>query len=286
MGFNIKTAELLIQAKKLEINFSTVATIGRQTLNGSIVEFEKLFKKYGYTLEDIARVIKRDQRYSEEFLHSLGAKSIDTFDASDYEGASHVWDMNLPIPEDFKSKYSLVIDSGSLEHIFNFPQAIRNCIEMVKEGGHMIGVTPSNNFLGHGFYQFSPELFYRIFSKENGFVLVKMWLFFPRTDSPIYEVSDPLKVKSRVSLANSEETFLFYVAKRTHFKRVFETFPQQSDYEHILWKEEDRQQRKRKKIPKFFIPLGLYILKKWKLFKTLSNPLGTGNANFFKRIKF
>ena len=68
-----------------------------------------------------------------------------------------------------KNKYTLVIDGGCLEHIFNFPVAIKNCMEMLQEGGHFIGITPANNLMGHGFYQFSPELYFRIFSKENGF---------------------------------------------------------------------------------------------------------------------
>jgi hypothetical protein len=32
-------------------------------------------------------------------------------------------------------------------------------------------VTPANNQMGHGFYQFSPELFFRVFSQENGYLL-------------------------------------------------------------------------------------------------------------------
>ncbi|TFV97266.1 hypothetical protein E4S40_01005 [Algoriphagus kandeliae] len=290
MGFNIKTTELLIQAKKLGVDFSKVATIGRQTLNGSFIEFENLFKSYGYKEEDLENIISRKNRYSEGFLNSLGAVSIDTFDASNYEGATRIWDMNLPIPQDLKENYSLLIDSGSLEHIFNFPQAIKNCMEMVKEGGHMIGVTPSNNFFGHGFYQFSPELFYRVFSKENGFELKTMWLFFPRSNSPIYEVIDPVDVKSRVSLSNSEETFLFYIAQRTEIKSIFSSFPQQSDYQNIMWNTNSFSPKDKKGmsqlLPNFLAKMGVRILRKLKFLKTISNPLGTANKNYFKRVEF
>ena len=34
---------------------------------------------------------------------------------------------------------------------------------------HFVRITPANNFFGHGFYQFTPELFFRIFSAANGF---------------------------------------------------------------------------------------------------------------------
>ena len=49
-------------------------------------------------------------------------------------------------------------------------------MEMVKRGGHFIGVTTLNNFCGHGFYQFSPELYYRVFAPGNGFEVVKMYV--------------------------------------------------------------------------------------------------------------
>ena len=81
--------------------------------------------------------------------------------------------MNIPISDSSKDKYTVVIDGGSLEHVFNFPIAIKNCMEMLQVGGYFISLAPANNMLGHGFYQFSPELFYRIFSKENGFSVVQ-----------------------------------------------------------------------------------------------------------------
>ena len=65
--------------------------------------------------------------------------------------------MNTPIYGSLKNRFSALLDAGTIEHVFNFPQAIRNCMEMVKVGGHFIQVTVANNFIGHGFYQFSPE---------------------------------------------------------------------------------------------------------------------------------
>ena len=47
-------------------------------------------------------------------------------------------------------------------------------MKMVKTGGHLMLFTPANNYFGHGFYQFSPELFYRVLSKENGFEVRRM----------------------------------------------------------------------------------------------------------------
>lgn len=293
MGFNIKTTELLIHCKKLGVDFSEVVTIGRQQMNGSYLIFKKFFKEYGISDSDFVDLMSRENRYSEGFLTWLGARRIDSIDASNYESASIIHDMNLPIPALLHKSYSLVIDSGSLEHIFNFPQAIRNCMELVKVGGHMIGVTPSNNFLGHGFYQFSPELFFRIFSESNGFRIRKMWLFFPHQNSPVYEVSDPAEVRDRVKLKNAEETFLFYVAERVLEKPIFEKIPQQSDYEHIVWespsslKEEKKTQRGfTKYLPDFFIIKALKLRKIVLDFKSSLSPIGNGDKRYFRKIDF
>ena len=40
---------------------------------------------------------------------------------------------------------------------------------MLTVGGSIFVNTPANNMMGHGFYQFSPELMYRIFAEANGF---------------------------------------------------------------------------------------------------------------------
>ena len=60
--------------------------------------------------------------------------------------------MNEAIPDSLKGKFSCVLDGGTLEHVFNFPQAIKNAMEIVAIGGHFLGVVPANNFSGHGFY--------------------------------------------------------------------------------------------------------------------------------------
>ena len=127
----------------------------------------------------------------------------------------------------------MIIEAGTIEHVFNFPVAINNCMEALKIDGHFIAITPVNNQMGHGFYQFSPELFYRVFSEENGFKILKM-IICASTDGPElmkwYEVADPKAVKERVMLVNNFPTDLLFIAKKTHDAAIFNHTPQQSDY--------------------------------------------------------
>lgn len=53
-----------------------------------------------------------------------------------------------------------MVDGGALEHTFNVPVALTSYMEMVRVGGRLILVSPANDHFGHGFYQFSAELFY------------------------------------------------------------------------------------------------------------------------------
>ena len=62
-----------------------------------------------------------------------------------------------------------------------------------------------------------------------------MYFYIDRKGSPVYEIQDPLVVKQRVTMSNLYPSYLFVIAQKLEEKVVFETIPQQSDYEHIVW---------------------------------------------------
>ena len=72
---------------------------------------------------------------------------------------------------------TMLLDGGTLEHVFNFPVALQNAKNLIEIGGHYIGMSPSNQTSGHGFYQFSPELWFRVFGEGSGFTLKKLSKF-------------------------------------------------------------------------------------------------------------
>jgi SAM-dependent methyltransferase len=140
--------------------------------------------------------------------------------------------MNLPVPVHFRESFDLVYDGGTLEHIYNFPQAVTNCMDMLRVSGLLVISTPSNNFLGHGFYQFSPELFYRLFSPENGFRVERMLAFDCARGGPRYEVRDPKEMGRRVELLATGCRVQLWVEARKIRPVAHDQFavPQQSDY--------------------------------------------------------
>src|SRR5439155_8100430 len=121
-------ARALIGVAQSGIRFGRVATIGRQWLLVPPGVLRQIgagarFRPPGW--DEFTAV---PHTYAEEFLKLLGAEEVVSIDISDYEGASLVHDMNEPIPDRWKGQYDLVFDGGTLEHVFNFPAAIKNCM--------------------------------------------------------------------------------------------------------------------------------------------------------------
>jgi SAM-dependent methyltransferase len=249
MGISLAGAEFLVRCRQEGVNFGRTLTLGRQQLFVSPFQLERLLKRCGCWPDGLRRQAFLDgltasPYYADPFLRALGAEQVSVLDASAYEGADIVHDLGLPIPSDLQRSFDLVIDGGLLEHVFNFPAALKNAMELVRVGGHLILITPANNYFGHGFYQFSPELFFRALSPENGFTVERMlalesdlefatllgMTYVSELKGRWYEVSDPASLGMRVTLTNKRPVLLFIRARCQASVPVFAQYPQQSDY--------------------------------------------------------
>jgi hypothetical protein len=234
MGIDRATVQFLLNAKPL-LSLDRVLTIGRQTMFMDSGELKSLLADNGVpvTLPQAQALLQQEQGYCEPFLRLIGAKEIASMDISSYENATILHDMNQPLAQKHHGEYGLVLDGGSMEHVFNFPTALANCMNAVRLGGHLLIITPANNLLGHGFYQISPELMFRVLGPDNGFELTHMLLYEQPWSGTWYRVVDPEDTKSRVELTNSRPTYLVSCAKRTAIVPLFAKTPQQSDYARI-----------------------------------------------------
>lgn len=167
MGLNISIVKYLLLVKqRFGVNYEKTAMLGRQYMYLSESQYRGgiLEKILGY--EDV----KQADGYAETMFQALGADEVVSYDYSNYEGATFLHDMNVPISDMHKEKYNVVFDGGTLEQVLHYLIALKNAMEMVKTGGNLILITPSNNYNGHGFYQFSPDLFFTIL-EGNGFTI-------------------------------------------------------------------------------------------------------------------
>jgi SAM-dependent methyltransferase len=236
LGFDLQCTRFVLAAKRAGVDFSDALTLGRQNIHLPERVYRAEARRFGLPNDDAA--ITRAYSgfpYVDGILTELGAKAPLSMDASNYEGATYIADLNYAPPKEFDNRFTAIIDAGTIEHIFNFPQVVINVARMLKVGGHLISINGANNFTGHGFYQFSPELFFRVFAPENGFVVESMVLSECNDDAQWYEVADPAAVKQRVTLINNARTYLMMRARKTENVEMFRKTPQQSDYEDQNW---------------------------------------------------
>jgi len=240
MGLSYHHVVFLARAKQQYVCFDRIGTIGHQTLCLPQHQIEQLARRYGIVLGGATFPTSSNrQEYADRFLRVfLGAREVKSLDYSEFEGCDIVADMNTPISHEYHEQFDAVIDGGSLEHIFNVPIALANYMSMVKLGGSVFLFTKANNQMGHGFYQFGPDLFFRVFAPANGFALQDLLLvehpfhgeeFSPRGVT-CYSVTDPAVAKARVMLVSRRPVSVMLHARRTEIRPLFETQPLQSDY--------------------------------------------------------
>lgn len=167
MGIDVHGLQFLRFARRFG-PFGDSVMIGRQGVHVSAAELQASLGTGAGTYHG---------QYAERLLADhFGATSVDSVDVSDYEAASILHDFNLPVPETLYGRYDTLIDFGTLEHIFQIPQALKNCSLLLRPGGQVLHVLPANNLCGHGFWQFSPELFLSLYSAQNGYAAQKCFL--------------------------------------------------------------------------------------------------------------
>lgn len=237
MGISSSAVALLLTAQSIGCKFGDAATLGKQSFWPSRRGLDVLLPAFGcdWKSDDLMNAVSGD---GSRFLKLLGADNVTEFDASAYEGASVVHDMNVPVPDPWKGRFDLLYDGGSIEHIFDTRQVIQNITDLIRVGGVFVGVTTANNLLGHGFYQFSPELFYRVFCRHNGWDTVCVLLCEHQAHPPrFWSVTDPELLGHRIELQNAEQLYLMIITKKV--AQVEFVPPQQSDYS-AAWGQTDR----------------------------------------------
>lgn len=172
MGIDLVVLEALFLSQASIVERQKMITLGRQGVHIPKHVIDHISKKYNWVFGENVMTT----RFCEEMFHQFGFATIESIDASSYEQATIVHDMNFPLPTSLKDQFDFVFDGGTIEHIFNLPQVLENVIDMLKVGGVFCSVTCNNNFSGHGMYQFSPELFLSTLNKKYGMELIHLFI--------------------------------------------------------------------------------------------------------------
>lgn len=230
MGITFDDVRGFLEWRARGARFERLLTLGRQTFSLSADDFRRL---------DLPTPRGHEPGgYLDSFFRDvLGSREVTALDASDFEGAQLRHDLNDALPPEYWGRFDAVIDGGTLEHVFNVPVALASCMRALTVGGRFFGANPANNLMGHGFYQFGPELYYRVFSVENGFRVERLELQesrYPSVELGLgrsrYDVANPAEVHQRVELVARRPVMLRVVALKEAEREPFAVWPQQSDY--------------------------------------------------------
>lgn len=232
MGIDLWNLRFLLEAHKTYGALGETIQMGRQEIHLGEHEHpvaDSMLREYGFDAN--FNQARDGGRYADEgLLQFLGATNVQSADASAYEGAALVHDFNDPLPVEQHQRWDTVFDGGSLEHIFNVPTALANEMNMIKIGGRLLSSLPANNWLGHGFYQFSQELPFRTFTPANGFNLTAVMFSDMAGGWQFHDVLDQLRrAGGEIGHTSGRNGLMFMANKITHVE-PFRRWSQQSDY--------------------------------------------------------
>jgi len=169
MGITLEQAILLERWSRQHALRGRVLTLGVQHLDFNRGQLEIAL---GHSPASASGAVSQSSMSAEELFTRLGFDGVTAADVSSYEGANVVLDLNdSDVPSDLKGSSGLIVNGGTLEHVFHVPNALSNMTRMLAPGGCILHIMPCHNCVDHGFYQFGPTLVFDYYGAAGFAVL-------------------------------------------------------------------------------------------------------------------
>lgn len=152
----------LIKARPFVSDKKSGVMLGRQSLKvrrGQRPLFKQALRAAGLPLR--YSHYQEEDGFSETFFERIGYPIMQSMNASTYEGCDIAQDFSDPIGNDLRGRFDDGIDHGTIDHVFNTPQALDNVFHMLKDDGVVTSFNRMTGWAGHGFYQICLELVWR-----------------------------------------------------------------------------------------------------------------------------
>ena len=245
MGLTSSSLKFIIKKQKKYKFSGPVLTFGNQDiyatekdmnkwLQDEKIKFKKPAQILYSTSGDIPKINKEAYGYihAKTFFEFLGINSKDYYDIDkfDFDKPKIIHDLQYPISLNFYNFFNFIVDSGTMEHIFDVKSVMENIVRMTKIGGYVLQFIPAQNFLNHGFYQFSPTFFYDFYS-NNGFEIIESYLVEIRGNSDRFYQYDQERDYTGLFLNNNRLVNCFLVRKKSISKKII--LPDQFIYKKI-----------------------------------------------------
>ena len=177
MGLGRSAIRTLLTENKRRALRGSILSLGRQDVFVTKPNLIEIMQDFGlepseYYPQILSRKESESKRgfISDQFLFkALGFDESKNSDVSNYEDADFLLDLNqAETPSELINQWDVVLDGGTIEHVFHTPNAMAHIFKLLKVGGRAIHMAPSSNHIDHGFYMFSPTFFWDYYV-ANGF---------------------------------------------------------------------------------------------------------------------
>ena len=177
MGIGNSAIRLLMREGNRKEFSGKILQLGKQLVVATEQSIEKLAEEENFKLSEPRCDIEYGKSQypgvmaiSDEYLFQrLGFEVVDALDQNTFEGANVIHDLNHPFDKDFEKigTYDFIYDGGTIEHIFNIPNALKNVFDLLAMDGRIVHAT-AINAINHGYYNFA-TFFFEEFYETNGF---------------------------------------------------------------------------------------------------------------------
>jgi hypothetical protein len=242
MGILRGIASLMVDEHQVRPFGGRLLQLGRQEIFFSAADFARIAARRGFTPANrpaLDAVEDRGRPLTDlEFFGSFGFADVVTADNSDFDGAELIYDMNRDdLPAEHRGAYDCVVDGGTMEHVFHAPNFLKNVFNLLRVGGRVVHVCPASNAVDHGFYSFSPCLFYEFYQANRWRIESCKLLNFGTKLLPIrmtaYDYVPPIPRDVLDGYLPGTVHYTFFVATKTEAS-VGDRIPQQNFYQD-LW---------------------------------------------------
>jgi len=230
MGIDVSALTFLMQNKNHVTG--NVLQLGRQGMHIAWNQTDRELSKQIFEVFDQEtpfETIFSDYPHADGLFKYLGADVVDSMDYSDFEQASIVHDLNEPVPNELINKFDFIYDGGTIEHIYDVKSVMDNIKKMLKVNGIFAGLAVGNNSLGHGFYQFSPELYRTVFSEQAGYEIISLQLIENTQIPDFIDLPTPPKGERQEIKTKDVPIYVCFIIRKIKDIEVTKNF-QQSDY--------------------------------------------------------
>lgn len=154
--------EIVKALREREVKGKSLCMLGRQQIYIDKAAFGRFLDSLSFPYDKAVykNICESEETDTYEFFRMFGLKEVCAVDYTDMDRANIIFNLNsAELPEKLSDRFDYIIDGGTLEHVFDVPQALWHVANMLKAGGLIFHLSPCAGYVNHGFFSFSPTFF-------------------------------------------------------------------------------------------------------------------------------